>query len=949
MEPASAASDDPARAVRTDSQGAARVLLELVRELCAELRPRGAVPAGIALDSMLERDLGLDSLARVELLLRVQRAFGVDLPEDTLARAATPGDLLEALRGAAPGGMPHAAPTVRPPIESADAEPLAARTLLEVLDWHALHAPERVQIVHLAEGLERPITGADLVQSAARVAAGLQARGVEPGHTVAIMLPTGPDYFGVYLGILRAGAIPVPIYPPAHPAQLEEHVRRHVGILRNARAVLLVTVAPARAVGRLLKAHVPSIRAIATPDELSTTDSALHPVSPSADDVAFIQYTSGTTGDPKGVVLTHANLLANVRAMGAAIGVRRDDVFVSWLPLYHDMGLIGAWLGTMYFGVPLVVMSPLAFLARPVRWLRAIHAHRGTLSAAPNFAYELCARRIDDAELEGLDLGSWRWAFNGAEAVLPDTLERFIRRFEPHGLRREALAPVYGLAECSVGLAFPPPGRGPRIDRVARERFERGGEAVPARADDARALRFTGCGRPLPGHALRIVDARGEPLPERREGRLEFRGPSATRGYFDAPQATARLLRDGWLDSGDRAYLADGEVFVTGRVKDIVIRGGRNLHPHEIEDAVGELPGVRKGCVVAFGQADPGTGTERLVVLAETRETDAAARARLRDEVAARIVSVLGEPADAIEMVAPGTVLKTSSGKVRRAATRAAYESGAAGARVRGGRWQLARLAAGAAWPQLRRAGAHVGEWLFAARAWGVLAMLAPPAWLLLALSRRPARAWAIAGTASRLLLRATGTPVRATGLEHVPRSGPVVLVVNHASYLDAIVLAAMLPRPLAVLAKRELRERWITRVPLQRLGCAFVERFDVRASVQDAGCVEALLRDGQPLGVYPEGTFGATPGLAPFHLGAFLAAARTHAPVVPVAVSGTRAMLRAGSWRPRRGEVGFAVGAPLRGADGPSDPFARAIVLRDAARAHIAAHCGEPDLQSPG
>jgi acyl-CoA synthetase (AMP-forming)/AMP-acid ligase II len=204
---------------------------------------------------------------------------------------------------------------------------------------------------------------------------------------------------------------------------------------------------------------------------------ARRPAAP--DDIAFLQYTSGSTGQPKGVVLSHADLLANIRAMGEAVAVRSDDVFVSWLPLYHDMGLIGAWLGSLYFGVPLVSMSPLAFLARPRRWLEAIHRHRGTLSAAPNFAYELCLKRLHDADLERLDLSCWRRALNGAEPVSADTLHRFAARFARCGLRPEALAPVYGLAEAAVGLTFPPPDRGPVIDCIDRERFATAGGALP--------------------------------------------------------------------------------------------------------------------------------------------------------------------------------------------------------------------------------------------------------------------------------------------------------------------------------------------------------------------------------------------------------------------------------------------------------------------------------------
>jgi len=234
-------------------------------------------------------------------------------------------------------------------------------------------------------------------------------------------------------------------------------------------------------------------------------------------DIAFIQYTSGSTGNPKGVVLTHANLLSNIRAMGKVVKAGPEDVFVSWLPLYHDMGLIGAWLGSLYYSALFVVMSPLDFLARPERWLWAIHRYRGTLSASPNFGYEYSMHRLKDADLTGLDLSSWRAAFNGAEAVSPETVEQFSKHFAPFGFKKDAMMPVYGLAESSVGLAFPPLGRGAHIDHIDRTAFTRSGSALSAVKDESNVLRFVSCGLPLPGHQIRIVDDTGHERPERQE------------------------------------------------------------------------------------------------------------------------------------------------------------------------------------------------------------------------------------------------------------------------------------------------------------------------------------------------------------------------------------------------------------------------------------------------
>ena len=935
--PTTARADDP----RTP------LLLAVIRETVAELQRRPQEVVHLTLGSALDRDLGLDSLGRVELLLRIERAFGVTLPENTLQVAHTALDLLAALDT----GQTHAASDLLTqrraaavPSAAAETEPTEALTLLETLEWHVRRHGERTHIVFLSDAGEEEISYTKLNTGAARVAAGLQALGLAPRQTVAIMLPTSPDYFYTYLGILLAGGIPVPIYPPTRLSQIEEHVRRHTGILDNAQAAMLVTVPEARGVARLLEAHAPSMKHVLTPGSLAQTHGEARVAASSSDDIAFIQYTSGSTGNPKGVVLTHANLLANIRAMARAVEASTRDVFVSWLPLYHDMGLIGAWLGSLYVGFPLVVMSPLAFLTSPERWLRAIHRFGGTLSAGPNFSYELCLKRIEDERIAGLDLSTWRMAFNGAEAVSPDTVTRFTERFARYGLRPTTMTPVYGLAESAVGLLFPPPGRGPLIDRIERGPFVTQRKAMPAATDDENPLRFVACGRPLAGHEVRIVDQTGLEVGERVEGRLEFRGPSATSGYYRNPGETRRLKHGDWLDTGDCAYMAEGEVYVTGRVKDIIIRGGRHFYPDEIEAAVGELPGVRKGCVAAFGTPDRAAGTERLVVLAESREVDDAARERLRQRIADATIAMVGEPPDDVVVAPPHTVLKTSSGKIRRSASRELYEAGPIGARQHGLASQIVRLVIHAFVPQMRRSIALIAELLYAAYAACALVTLAALTWIVTAVTPKPAWAWALGGAAARTFFRLIGVRLVVRGVENLPRGAASVLVANHASYLDGVALVAALPVPYHFVAKRELESQLIAGVYLSRLASEFVERFDAQQSVQDADHLTRLAASGTSLAFFPEGTFTRAPGLVPFHLGAFMAAARARVPVIPVAIRGTRAMLRAGQWLPRHGTLVITVSEPIARPAGVSDDFAAAIALRDASRNAILRNCGEPD-----
>ena len=936
-----------------DAHPDAERLLGIVRGLARELRPGASGVDHLRLDHALERDFGLDSLARVELLARIERELGIRLTEAAFAEAETPRDLLRQIGVAPHAGTPTLAHTTMMADTGEEHPPATLSTLIDLLDWHVAQHGERVHITLEGEAEQsEDITYRMLQADAQALAAGLLAQGlgagdrVAPGSgagdRVAIMLPTGREFFAAFYGALYAGCVPVPLYPPTRPSQIEDHMRRIAGIVNNAEAALFITDSRARALGHLLRAQCAALRYVATVAELSLPATPSSLPRSDAENIAFLQYTSGSTGNPKGVVLTHANLLANLRAMEQASGVTSRDIFVSWLPLYHDMGLIGACMGSLAVGFRLVLMSPLAFLARPGRWLWTIHRHRATVSAAPNFAFELCANKLIDPDLEGLDLACWRLAYNGAEPVSPETIERFAARLTPYGFHYAAMTPVYGLAESSVGLAFPPLGRGPLIDRVDREALSASGIARAAPAEDQHARRIISCGRALPGHAIRIVDAGGRELPERTQGRVQFRGPSATRGYYRNPEATAHLFDGDWLNSGDLGYLAAGELYLTGREKDIIIRGGHNLYPQELEEAVSQLPGVRRGGVAVFPATDAQTGTERLVVLAEIREEGTAEeRSRIEAEINHLAIDLIGLPADAIVLAPPRTVLKTSSGKIRRAACRERYERGELLGTQRAPWRQWLRLAcAGAV--------AEAGRWLrrgagsvWSAWAWTIFASIVPFAWLLivaapgLTLRRRIARA------SARLALTLAGLAPRVEGLQHLDSHAPVIVAANHASYLDALILTAVLPPRFAYVAKQELLRKPFAGIPLRRLGSAFVERFDNARSVEDTRGLEARARAGDALVFFPEGTFRDEPGLLPFRLGAFVAAARSDTPVVPVTLTGTRTLLRGTSLWPHYSVLQVRVGEPI---PAQGEDWQAALQLRDSARRQILAQLGEPD-----
>lgn len=925
----------------TDGDSRAASALALIGALHREVHPRTAHI--VRAEDHIERDLGMDSLTRAELLLRLERAFDLRVPVDEFASIETVGDLLRLLAHA-PRRMGAAPVEVRAIAHDVDAGvPDLCTTLSDVLAWHVTAHPQQIHALMLGEDeSERQITYEALWLEAGLVSNALTHEGVTPGDTVAIMLPTSSTYLSVFFGILLAGAIPVPMYPPARHAQLTEHIRRHIGILNNAQSTFLVTLPEAKGVAGMLKARVASLRGILIGESLLAAAAHVSPVARRADDLALLQYTSGSTGQPKGVMLTHANLLANIRAMGEVTQVSSSDLYVSWLPMYHDMGLIASWLASLYYGIPIVLMSPLTFLARPHRWLRAIARHGGTISGAPNFAYELCATRVDETDLEGLDLSGWRIAYNGAEPVNPRTLERFSVRFARYGFRPEALTPVYGLAECSVGLTCPAPGRGPQVDRVQRDPFQRQGLALPAEVADASALAFVSCGPVLPGHELRVVDEEGQPLAERRQGRLQFRGPSATMGYYrDAPR-TRELIRDGWLDTGDYAYLVQGHLHVTGRAKDLIIRAGRNIHPAELEQAAGEIPGIRKGCVVAFGSPDPASGTERLVVMAEARDPAPAGRSVLRERVDACVLDVLGMPADEVIIVAPHTVLKTSSGKIRRAACRELYERGALRVRAPPGWVQWSQLEIEAALARTRRLLTRLLHGLYGTYAWSVFTPLAASTWFALLVIPGHRARWRIARGTTRLGFRLCGMPLRIVEVSRIPRGGRYLVAANHASYLDGLLLTALWPEPLAFVAKQELASVPVVGSLLRRLGALFVHRFETRQALLDVGKLQRAATEGKPLAFFPEGTFRRDPGLLAFHLGGFGVALAAGLPVLPVVLRGTRSALPADTWWPRRTHL-EVIALPAVIAEGTG--WDATLALRAQVRHAILERCGEADL----
>jgi len=976
-----------------DASGTRERVLDLVRGLLVELGSQGALPM-LTSGSLLDRDLGLGSLERVELLARLETEFGVRLPDSVAAEANTPEDLTRAILGApragdveeeGPSALRASVTAQKLSHEASQAGAFAAETLLDLLRYRAKHDAERAHLLITEEdagGKERDLTltFGELYAAAQRCALELSRRGVPVGGCVSLMLPTSRAFFVSYAGILLAGAIPVPIYPPFRADRIEEYAARQSAILNNAQVCLLLTFRRAEAVAHLLEPRVPSLTAVVDAERLLEAADKTPPPAPGAlpahltgsrarrsSDIALLQYTSGSTGDPKGVVLTHANLLANMRAIGTAVQMGPGDVGISWLPLYHDMGLIGAWLTLLLFGMPLAVMSPLAFLTRPERWLWAFHKHRGTIAAAPNFAYELCVRKIVDKNIEGLDLSSWRIAMNGAEPVNPETMARFTARFARYGFRNDSHLPVYGLAESSLAVTVPPLNRAPLIDHVERETFTVKGLAVPAASPEISSISFVSSGTAFPGHEVRIVDQQGNEVADRTEGYLWFRGPSATTGYYHNPAATQKLLPLGppasadefaWVDSGDRAYRADGEIYVTGRVKDIIIKGGRNLYPHEVEELTARVEGIRKGCIVAFGLKDEGSGTEKLIVVAEVRERDARKRAAISAAVTEQVSRGLGLPPDRVELLPQGSIPKTSSGKLRREETKQLYLKGSLSS-GRAPAWlQIVRLGASGAVRSsarfMRSVVIRALEILYGLYFGVVFLLWIIPTCAAVALIPDHRAAGRFTSSALKILFTLVALRVRVVGKEHMDTPGAKIYAANHTSYFDVLPLMLGLGVSYRFVAKREVLHMPFIGTFLKQMGHLWFERTDRTSRLRQAEQMEAILRNGESVFVFPEGTFTSDDGVRPFQLGAFKAAVAAGVPIIPVSLAGTRKFLREGTYIPRPTSVTITVCPPIYPQAATVATAAPAIEstswhdlirLRDKTREAIGRHAGEPVL----
>ncbi len=520
-----------------------------------------------------------------------------------------------------------------------------------------------------AREVETRLTWAELQARAQRMAAALAKLGVVRGDRVAMVLPTGADFMDAFFGTLLAGAVPVPLYPPVRLGRMDEYARTTGRMLQIAGAKLVLTDRRIRLLlGKAVELARPALGCPTVTEVMDDAHDALA-VDVTPDMLGLIQFSSGSTVDPKPVALTHLALVAQLASLRALLveqpGTREKGV--SWLPLYHDMGLIGCLLEAMYAPGDLVLLPPEAFLAKPSIWLRALSRHQATISPAPNFAYGLCLKRVRDEELEGVDLSHWTYALNGAEPISAEVMNRFCERFGRYGFRREALMPVYGLSEAALAVSFTPAKGEKAVAFIDAQVLAEKREVVAG----TRALVSVGCA--VPGCELEIRSDAGAVLDEKQVGNVFAKGPFLMKEYFANPDATARALKDGWLDTGDLGFTDAGQLYLCGRAKDIIIIRGANHAPQEFEECLESVAGVRTGCAVACGFIAPDSQDEALLILAEQGD---APPSDLADQIASAISARTGIRPHTVVVLAPGTLPRTSSGKLRHAEALRQYLAG---------------------------------------------------------------------------------------------------------------------------------------------------------------------------------------------------------------------------------------------------------------------------------
>ncbi len=547
-------------------------------------------------------------------------------------------------------------------------------TFAERLQSHYNRAPERtaVYLQHAGQP-DRPITYGQLVQGATAYAAAFAREGLQAGEVIILILQHGADLIYSFWGAIIFGAVPSIMPFLTEKLSARQYRADLAALISVSQPAAVVTYPEFETEVRTAINEGGSVRAVIVSDKVERPAEPdfgrLGGLRRKPDDLVLLQHSSGTTGLQKGVALSHQAVFNQLDAYGAALKLSAEDVIISWLPLYHDMGLIAGFLMPILAGVPVVLSSPFDWVRAPQRLMQAVSDYKGTLSWLPNFAYNFCAQKIRDRQLENMDLSSWRAVINCSEPVRLDSHVAFHERFKHMGLRREALQTSYAMAENVFGVTQSDLGRPPRVQEIDREAFISERIARPP-AGGKPAMKMMSSGRALANTRIRVLDEAGNAVPDGKIGEIALQSDCMLAGYYNRPDATAKAFLDGWYLTGDYGFLSEGELFVSGRKKDMIIVGGKNIYPQDLESLSYEVPGVHAGRSVAFGLFSEEAGTEEVALVAEVDSEDHAEQARIADRVREHVTRNSAVSLRYVRVVGPKWILKTSSGKTARAANK---------------------------------------------------------------------------------------------------------------------------------------------------------------------------------------------------------------------------------------------------------------------------------------
>jgi acyl-CoA synthetase (AMP-forming)/AMP-acid ligase II len=539
--------------------------------------------------------------------------------------------------------------------------------LIELLENNA-YDDDHMALTYLnMRGNESKRSYRDLLNGARKVAIFLKNRGLHTGDKVVLILINTESFVNSFFGTIMAGGIPVAVSPPMTFGDIDKYLNNLRHILKNSQAKYMLSFPRIRKMIGSVLGGDNDLKEFMLYKEI-TDETPLHPGFPSIDPdaPALFQYTSGSTGRPKGTVLSHRALLANVAGISQGLQLSEQDVAVTWLPLFHDMGLIGGLLAGLYGRIRQISMTPESFVMNPVSWLEYLTRYKGSLIVAPNFAYHLLASRVTDEEVQKLDLSNLRAALNGAEPIDLRTLNAFEKKFRRCGFKSNIILPVYGMAENSLAATFPKLRQKVRVEVLDRKMLEVERRVKTARKDDPHPVKAVSVGSPIAGQELAIRNHDGSIADEGYVGEITIKSPSLMKSYHLNPDATAEVIKEGWLYTGDLGFVQNGRLFVTGRAKEMIIKRGRNYYPYDIERAAAKVAGVRKGCLVAFSIPNRKTGTEDLILLAETKEKTESRKKEVEKAISNEVLSTVGLKPDKTVLVPPRSIPKTSSGKIQR-------------------------------------------------------------------------------------------------------------------------------------------------------------------------------------------------------------------------------------------------------------------------------------------